>query len=337
MAGLVHFDLNLKQLKVFYYVAECLSFTQAAKELYITQPAVTKQIDAIEQQCETRFFTRDRQGLALTEAGSVLFSYAERIMRLASEAEQAVSDLKSNPHGVLRVGTTKTFARYLMPPYILRFHEAFPKIRIQLDEGSSQEMAASVLQGHNDLAVVGRVPYDPGLETMPFPDLSCDPMVIAVPPTHRLASSSGVSLEEIRDEPLLLREKGSTVRRLILERFEARGVRPNILLEAGNVDFIKELVERGAGIGILGMMSIERELKEGTLVAVPIRADGFTIYVDLLLPKEGYRPMAARTFINFLVDAAPGRRKNGEQREAADLGAREGNERTAPRTDELTF
>jgi DNA-binding transcriptional LysR family regulator len=135
MEAVMRFDLNLKQLKVFYYVARRLSFTQAARELFITQPAVTKQIDALEQHCETRLFVRERGGLTLTEAGAVLFSYARQIMRLAFEAEQAVSDLKRNPHGVLRLGTTKTFARYLMPPYILRFHEAFPRIRIQLDEG----------------------------------------------------------------------------------------------------------------------------------------------------------------------------------------------------------
>ncbi len=89
----MRFDLNLKQLKVFYFVARRLSFTQAAKELFITQPAVTKQIDSLEQHCETRLFVRERSKLTLTDAGEVLFSYAEQIMRLAFEAEQAVSNL----------------------------------------------------------------------------------------------------------------------------------------------------------------------------------------------------------------------------------------------------
>jgi DNA-binding transcriptional LysR family regulator len=297
----MRFDLNLKQLKVFYFVADRLSFTKAARELFITQPAVTKQVEALEQQCETRLFVRDRHGLALTEAGLVLFSYAEKIMRLAAEAEQAVSNVQRNPHGVLRIGTTKTFARYLLPPYMLRFHEAFPKIRIQLDEGSSQEMAASVLQGHNDVAVVGRVPYDGGLEPVPFPGRDSDRLVVVLPPTHRLAGQKGVCLEDIRGEPLLLREKGSGVRRLILERFEQKGIRPNILLEAGNVDFTKELIRRGAGIGILGMMSIEEELREGTLKAIPLESEGFVIFIDILLAREGYRPVAVRSLLEFLL------------------------------------
>ncbi|MBI5017610.1 MAG: LysR family transcriptional regulator [Deltaproteobacteria bacterium] len=297
-------DLNLKQIKVFYFVARHLSFTQAAKELFITQPAVTKQVEGLEQHCETRLFVRDRHGLSLTEAGQILYSYTEQIMRLASEAEQAVSNLKHNPHGVLRVGTTKTFARYLMPPYMLRFHEAFPKIRIQLDEGSSQEMAASVLHGHNDLAVVGRVPYDVGIEPLPFPGRESDRLVVVVAPAHRLAGAKSVTLADIRDEPLLLREKGSGVRRLVLERFEQMGIRPNILLEAGNVDFAKELIRRGAGIGILGLMSIEEELQDGSLAAVPLDSEGFVIHIDLLLPREGYRPVAARSFLEFLLGPA---------------------------------
>lgn len=304
MAGELRVDLNLKQVRVFFHVARALSFTQAARELFITQPAVTKQIEGLEQRCETRLFVRDRHGLALTEAGAVLYSYAEKIMRLAHEAEQAVSNLRLNPHGVLRIGTTKTFARYLMPRYMLAFHEAFPKIRIQLDEGSSQELAASVLQGRNDLAVVGRVPYEEGLEAVPFPGRDSDVLAVVVPPSHPLAAKKRLTLEEIREEPLLLREKGSGVRNRILEQFEVKGIRPNILLEAGNVDFIKELIQRGAGIGILGMMSVEPELKQGVLRAVPLDSEGFVIFIDILLPREGYRSLATRSFLDFLFHGA---------------------------------
>ncbi|HSH69443.1 MAG TPA: LysR family transcriptional regulator, partial [Deferrisomatales bacterium] len=102
------FDLNLKQLRTFYFVAKHLSFTRAAKDLFISQPAVTMQVDALEQHCETRFFSREKNHLTLTEAGAILFRYAEQIMGLAFEAEQAVSELKVNPHGVLRIGTTRT-------------------------------------------------------------------------------------------------------------------------------------------------------------------------------------------------------------------------------------
>lgn len=297
----MRFDLNLKQLKVFYYVAEHLSFTQAARDLFITQPAVTKQIDSLEHHCHTRLFSRERQKLTLTEAGQILFSYARQIMNLAFEAEQAVADVSANPHGVLRLATTKTFARYLMPPHILRFHEAFPKIRIQLDEGSSADMTASLLSGRNDLAVVGRIPYDPRLEATPFPGHQADELMAVFHPGHPLVGRPSVTLEDIREEPLLVREKGSGTRRLILERFEEQGIEPRILLEAGNVGFIKDWVARGVGIGILGMMSIREELEQGLLAAVPLATGGFVIHIDLVTPREGYRPMAVRSFLGFLL------------------------------------
>lgn len=305
MPSEMRFDLNLKQLKVFYFVARNLSFTRAAKELFITQPAVTKQIEALEQHCETRLFLREKNALALTEAGAVLYSYTERIMRLAFEAEQAVSNLRRNPHGVLRLGTTKTFARYLLPPYILRFHELFPRIRIQLDEGSSQDMAAGVLHGRNDVAVVGRIPYDGDLEVRAFPGHEADQLVLAVPPGHRLAGRESVPIEEIRDDPLVLREKGSGVRRLILERLEQKGIVPNILLEAGNADFLKELIGKGAGIGIMGMISIVEEVQTGRLVPVPLASEEFVIHIDVLLPREGYRPLAVRSFLEMLFGEEP--------------------------------
>lgn len=295
------FDLNLKQLKTFYFVAKHLSFTRAAKELFVTQPAVTMQIDALEQHCETRFFSREKNRLNLTEAGAILFRYAEQIMGLAFEAAQAVSELKVNPHGVLRIGTTRTFARYLMAPHILRFHQAYPKIRIQLNEGNSKELAVTLLTGRNDLAVVGRIPYDPRLEATPFPAYETDGMVVALSPEHHLADAASLSLVDIQREPLLLREKGSGTRHLILQRFEEQGLAPNILLEASNVDFIKDLLERGAGIGILGRMSIKDDVQRGTLKAIPLTDEGFLIHIDLLLPREGYRPVAAQAFLDFLL------------------------------------
>jgi len=297
----LRFDLNLKQLKVFYFVARHLSFTQAAKELFITQPAVTKQIDALEQHCEARLFVRERSKLTLTDAGDVLFSYAEQIMRLAFEAERAVSNLRTNPHGILRIGTTKTFARYLLPSYILRFHQAFPLIQIQLDEGSSQDMAQSVVHGRHDLGVVGRVPYDQRLEFIPFPSHEADDLMVVLHPEHPLANRERLDLEDIREEPLLLREKGSGTRRLILERFRERGIEPRILLEASNVGFIKDWITRGVGIGILGLMSIREELNQGLLAAIPLATEGLAIHIDLVIPREGYRPMAVRSFLGFLL------------------------------------
>jgi DNA-binding transcriptional LysR family regulator len=296
----MRFDLNLKQLKVFYYVANHLSFTRAAEELFISQPAVTMQISALERQYGLPLFSRKKNELALTEAGTTLFPYAEKLVELGFEAERALYNLKANPHGLLRIGTTKAFARYLLSPYILRFQAAFPRVRIKIEEGSSEEMAMSVVYGRNDLSIVGRIPFDDTLVPLPFPRHETDDLILAVPPDHRLAERLEARFEDLVDERLILREKGSGIRHLVLEAFRQRGLTPTVLLEAGNVDFIKELVEKGAGVSILARMSVQNEVQRGALKAVPLAEGGMQIHIEIVMPKEGYRPLAVISFLESL-------------------------------------
>jgi DNA-binding transcriptional LysR family regulator len=297
----LRFELNLKQLKVFYYVAKHLSFTRAAEELFITQPAVTMQVSALERQYGLPLFSRKKNELTLTEAGAVLFTYAEKLVELGFEAERALFNLKANPHGVLRIGTTKNVGRYVLSPYILQFQTSFPRVRIKVDEGSSEEMALSVLYGRNDLAIVGRIPYDEKLDATPFPKHETDELLLAVPEGHRLAQKAAVTLEDIAHEPLILRERGSGIRHVILEAFRQKGMTPTILLEAGNIEFIKDLVERGAGVSVLAKMSVESELQAGTLRVVPFAEGGLAIHVDIVVPKEGYRPLAVASFLKAIT------------------------------------
>ena len=303
----MRFDLNLKQLKVFYFVAKNLSFTRAAEALFISQPAVTMQISALEKQYGLRLFSRKKNELGLTEAGEVLFTYAEKVMEIACEAESALFNLKANPYGTLRVGTTKTFARYLLMPYIIKFQQAYPRVRIQLDEGSSEEMTLGLLYGRNDIAVVGRgAPLENRLEAIPFPAHETDPLVLVIPPGHRFAGHNEVSLEEVAEEPLILREKGSGTRHVILRHFEEKGISPKILLEAGNVGFIKDLVGQGAGVSIVGLISVQEEVSRGELQAIPIEG-GLAIHIDVVVPRGGHRPEVVRSLISFLLEEGQAR------------------------------
>ena len=298
----MRFNLNLKQLKVFYHVAKHLSFTRAAEELFISQPAVTMQISALERQYGLSLFSRKKNELSLTEAGAVLFPYSEKLVELGFEAERALFNLKANPQGLLRIGTTKAFARYLLSPYILRFQATSPRVRIKIEEGSSEEMAQSVAYGRNDLAIVGRIPFPETLEAIPFPRHETDDLIVAVPPDHPLANRTDVGFEDLANERLILREKGSGIRHLILEGFRERGLTPSILLEAGNVDFIKELVGKGAGITFLARMSVRNEVAQGILKAIPLSDGGLTIHIEIVVPRDGYRPLALTSFLGSLDD-----------------------------------
>lgn len=297
----MHFDLNFKQLKAFYYVAKHLSFTRAAEDLFVTQPAVTMRVDALERHFGMRFFNRDRKHLSLTEEGAVLFSYAERIMLLAHEADHAMHDLHEHPRGILRLGTTKTWARVLMPRYITGFHSRFPDIRIQLDEGSSEEMAMSVSYGRNELAIVGRVAYGPDLEAIPFAGHDTDELVLVCDPSHPLAEMEAVNVEDLAGLPLILREAGSGIQQMLMRLAADRGLQLEVLLEASSVPFIKDLVAKGVGVSVLTRISLEDEVQAGTLRAIPFTDGGLWMHVDIVVARGGYRSAAVTSFLDYLA------------------------------------
>lgn len=299
--GPIHFDLNLKQLKAFYYVALHLNFTRAAEELFITQPAVTAQISALERQYGLSLFSRKKNEVSLTDAGTILFSYTEKVMEAGFEAEQALCNLKANPHGLLRLGTTRAIARFLLSPYILKFQAAFPQVTIKVSEGSSEEMAASVLYERNDVAIVGRISYDEKVEAHPLPGHETDQILVMVPPGHRFATRDEVTFAEVAGEPLILREEGSGARHLIREAFQERRLKPTILLEASNLDFIRDLLLRGAGVAILAKMSLQKELEEGILRGIPLAEGGKAIHVDVVVLKEGYRSPVVAAFLDAIL------------------------------------
>lgn len=300
----MHFDLNFKQLKAFYYVAKHLSFTRAAQDLFVSQPAVTMQVDALERHFGVRLLNRDKKHLTLTQEGAVLFSYAERIMLIAYEASNAMHDLREHPRGILRVGTTKTWARVLMPRFITGFHSRFPDIRIQLDDGSSEEMALSVCYGRNDLAIVGRVAYGPELEAMPFPAHERDEVVLVCSPEHPLARRETVTLEDLVPLPLILREQGSGIQQMLQRLAADSGITLQVLLESSSVPFIKDLVAKQVGVSVLTRISVEDEAQEGSLAVVPFADGGLWLHIDIVTAKEGYRSAATNRFLEYLAGAA---------------------------------
>lgn len=303
----MRFSLNLRQLTVFYYVAKNLSFTRAAEELFISQPAVTMQIASLEDLYGLPLFNRQKNKLSLTEAGSTLFVYAEKLMEIGYQAERALLNIKANPHGLLRIGTTKTFAKYLLSPYILRFKGAFPDISLKVDEGSSEEMVASVTYGKNDLAIVGRGDYPDHLEAKPFSGRQVDDLHLLIPSSHKFAGRKKINIEELSEEPLILRERGSSTRSITLAALDAVGIQPKIYLEAGNIDLIKTLVEQGLGVSVLGTIGLSDVVNRPGLRAVALDTP-IKLSIDVVLPAGAHRTQAVEAFLNVVDEEAKARK-----------------------------
>ena len=211
-------------------------------------------------------------------------------------------DIKQFPSGVLRLGTTKTWARYLMPSYILAFQHQSPEIQIHLSDGTSEDMAFSVLHGQNDVAIIARMPLDPRLDCFPFPGHERDQLVLVVPPKHRLSHRKKIYLRELVDEQLILRGRGSGIREAILHAATEQGLHMNVVLEAGSAEFIKAMVVQGAGVSVLTTLSVQEEEMAGRVKSIPLADPGLWLNIDVVSRKDGYRSNAVSSFLTFLAE-----------------------------------
>jgi DNA-binding transcriptional LysR family regulator len=293
-------DLSLNQLRAFHFAANCGSVSRAAELLFITQPGVSAQIKALEIRYGTQLFVRGGKKLELTECGKRLHKITERIFELMEEADELLSHPESAVPAVLKIGSSKTLVRYLLARYIQRFRESFPSIQIQVNEGSSAEMVQGVLDNRNELAIVGRVHYETGLKIIPFIE---DELVFLAAPNHRLCRKETLSVESLKGENLILREKGSGTRRIVEELLEARGIIPSVFVETGNVDFIKELVKMSKAVTFLARMGVDQDITKGSLRAIPVREGPFIMHIDVVVGNDRKLSKAAETFLKVLFSA----------------------------------
>ncbi|MGE5842568.1 MAG: LysR substrate-binding domain-containing protein [Deltaproteobacteria bacterium] len=271
-------QINLNHLRIFYYAAREKNLTKAAEALFVTQPAVTMQIKALEQYLEVPLFRKRGKFLELTDEGTVLFKYAERIFGVVDEMEHALKGFASLTHGSLIIGTTRSFARYLMPGLVSGYQEKFPGIKVSLEVGSSSEIAEGVAAFKYDLALIGRIPLPAKLKAIPFmPEEFC--VVSSI--YHPLAKKETVSWQELEKEPIIIREPGSGSRHFMLSLLASHGVKPSVLLEAGSVEFIKEYVIQSRGISFLYKPEIEREAEMGLLK--PLQLGDGPLYIETII------------------------------------------------------
>lgn len=298
--------LNLNQLRVFYCVAKNLSFTKAANELFITQPAVTAQVKQFEACCELKLFKKKGRGICMTDEGETLYLYARQLFEHEKLVESIMDDLRQLKRGVLRIGTTKTYVRYLMPHLLRLFHEKFPEIKIFLDEGSSLAMIQSLLELKNEIAIITQVKDIPEIEFIPFAE---EEVISILNPDHPLAKEPCLSIEQCTQEPIIMRENGSGTRKFVNELFQSHNCTPNILVETANTEFIKQLVSRGDGISFLVKESVLNDLENKKLVTVPLM--GPKIYIDVNIAYLKRQPLSlpAQAFLKALDElTAPDKR-----------------------------
>lgn len=297
-------QINLNHLRIFYYAAKVKNLTKAAEALFVTQPAVTMQIKALEQHLSVALFRKRGKFLELTDEGNVLFKYAEKIFGIVEEMEHALKGFTTLARGSLTIGTTRSFARHLMPGLLSHYQEKFPGIKVSLEVGSSNEIAEGVARFKYDLAIIGRIPLPGKIKAIPYnPEEFC----LVVSPDHRFAKRGVVSCRELQTEPIIIREPGSGSRYFMLSLLDSHGIKPSVLIEAGSVEFIKEYVIQGRGISFLYKPEVQLEAKMGLLKSLELVEGPIYVETVIIVPDGVTLSPPAKAFLEQVSEIKPSR------------------------------
>lgn len=259
-------NITLRQLKVFERVAKRLSFTRAAEELYLTQPAVSMQIKQFEEIIGLPLFERLGKKIYLTRAGEELYRLSKTISRNLDEAELLIEELKGTDGGRLVVAVASTvhyFAIRLLAAFCLQY----PKVKVSFKVTNRKGLMQLLEDNEADIVLMGQPPEELDLVSEAFMD---NPLVIIAPVGHPLADKRGLSLDDLRGETFLMREQGSGTRTSV-ERFLAEwGVSLVTSMEMNTNGAIKQGVEVGLGLGVVSLHTVDRELEDGRLVMLDV-------------------------------------------------------------------
>ena len=287
-----------RRLQVFHTVARLLSFTKAADELHMTQPAVTFQVRQLEEQFNTRLFDRTHNRISLTDAGHRVFESAGKIFQLYSEMDNSVRELTGDISGVLILGASTTIAEYMLPVLLGDFKEKFPDVVIRLKVANTDGIVSQV---ENNMIDLGVVEAPVANKNLVVEKCRMDELVLIVPLNHELANKKVVSLSEITKYPFICREEGSGTREVMIESMKAAGIdnaELSVSMELGSLEAIKGAVEAGMGVSVLSSATIIKELKLGSLVAVKLDPP-LTRPFSFVHQKQKFRVRAMDELLSF--------------------------------------
>ena len=289
-----------RRLQVFHSVARHLSFTKAAEQLYMTQPAVTFQVKQLEEHFNARLFERRRGGISLTPTGELVLGYAEKILALSNEMDTRVGELTGEVSGPLLLGASMTIAEFILPRILGEFKALHPQVQTQMSVANSEIIENRVADLSLDVGLVESPSHSPNVVTQVCCD---DELVVICSLGHRLAKSGSVTPEAVLAEPIISRESGSGTREFADNYFRDCNVEPdelNIVMELGSPEAIKGVVETGVGVAIMSRATVVKELQLGTLVALPLKPR-LIRKLSVLTPREKFRSRLVSAFVAFAL------------------------------------
>jgi DNA-binding transcriptional LysR family regulator len=288
------------KLKVFCTVAETKSFSKTSEIIHLTQPAVSLQIQALEEIYETKLFDRSSSFINLTPAGEILYKYAKDILNLYAEAEKEIGKITGLIKGSITIGASTTIGNYVLPTVIADFKKTHPKIKINVFIGNTKRIVDLLNSGGVDIGLVEGETSKHKMKTEP---IITDELTFIVPPFHPWAKKKVVSILEVTKEPFILREEGSGTRQMIEKYLLSHGINTGdmrIALVLGSTESIKEAVESGMGISIVSKWAARKEVKYGSLKLITPKEEKIIRNFSLIMQKSAVLSHAVDEFLAYL-------------------------------------
>ena len=297
--------MNVAQLRTFVAVVERGSFSEAARELEVSQPAVTMQVQALEAALGTTLLDRRYRRVDLTEAGRTLLPHAKRILEQLDEAREEISSLSGTVSGRLTISASTTPGDYVVPRLLGSFIAAYPEVSVTIDVHDTSEVVDAIEAGRAQLGITGAVVKGARVKSEQF---GTDDLVLICPPASPLASRSAVSLADLADESWVQREQGSGTRQVAEALLADNGIDPQelrVVVELGTGEAIVSAVEGGLGIAIVSRHVAEKAIALGSVAQVDAVGLPVSRPLFVVLPK-GTPTRAAEAFREHLMSASRG-------------------------------
>ena len=292
--------IDISKLKTFVTVADLGSFSKASEILYITQPAVTQQIKALEKTVGAKLFQRQGGRMCLTEEGKRIYEIAKILLGSYEGLMEEIAKIKKDLKDTLFLGVSATLSEYIVPSLIAEFHREFPSATVKIFTGNSHDVEEGLLSGVLNLGIIER---EPSHKFVSVPWLE-DEIVFFTYPESPLAQKGEIEPEELYEVDLVMREMNSGTRKIVREALEKLGVvfeRLNIKIEANNSRTIMNIVKGGYGASFLSKGLILREIESGSVVPVSIKGFKVRRRFNIIYPKNSNITFLSSNFVKFVL------------------------------------
>ncbi|MGN7409496.1 LysR family transcriptional regulator [Sporosarcina sp. SAFN-010] len=287
-------------LNVFVTVTEKKSFSRAAEDLHMTQPAVSQYIRSLEETMNVRLLERTNKYVRLTKAGEIVYHHAKEIVGLYGRMHHLVNDLSHEASGQLSIGASYTFGEYVLPHILARLLEDYPRIQPDVTIGNTAEIADLIMSRQLDVGIVeGRFKENRQLTTQAFAE---DRMILVASADHPLSlKTTAIEWKELIEQTWIIREEGSGTREAVEAVFERYALTPARTMQFSSTQPIKEAVEAGLGISLLSEWAVQKEIRYGELVQLPVKDLPFVRQFSIVTSSQ-YQTKALKVFLELLLN-----------------------------------